>query len=381
MDEKSLIVIATSAPSNRPRYRRDLLNCLCYPQGHLVRFSYRRQWISDDVLSAQPGKGGAPAIIVFCDVPSRPEQDFSFLPLRLVQLEGFEPSEIVERDLATSDTHIALRFRLGRFVFLAPSTAETQIEEWKSWIHDQGEVYPRPIGHPEQGKGRYVFEASNLPEREHVQEATSWITLTEHLSEARTLNDCSFFQVTGIDKLGSKGERQTVVTKQFLERPAYRLDSGKTYRMGLRYHMGHGPDLTKTLIPQASSKTISLTQPMTDSVGLQTEASIVIGCNQVYSHEVLTLVVEDPDDTIARAARAEFILTVHPPAWILPVVIAVLAIGALFTGVSGDTIKELTPDGSMIEGHASTISYAAKGLGTFLVGLGGYLGFRRLPST
>ena len=86
--------------------------------------------------------------------------------------------------------------------------------------------------------------------------------------------------------------------------------------------------------------------------------------------------VEDPEDTLARSARAEFLVTIDPPSWILPLVITLLAIGAFFTGVSENMVKEITRTGE----HAVVIGYVVKGFGTVLVGIGGYLGFRKLPS-
>ena len=51
-----IIVIATSVPEYRPAYKRDLLNCLCYPTGTSVRFSYRKRWIEPQLLEYWPGE-------------------------------------------------------------------------------------------------------------------------------------------------------------------------------------------------------------------------------------------------------------------------------------------------------------------------------------
>ena len=84
----------------------------------------------------------SPALIVFCDIPGQPEQHYSFLPLRYAYFESFEPVDILER--ADPDIHIAVRFKLGRFINFAPTNPEALRSAWQTWMLSQEGKYPLP---------------------------------------------------------------------------------------------------------------------------------------------------------------------------------------------------------------------------------------------
>jgi hypothetical protein len=126
-----------------------------------------------------------------------------------------------------------------------------------------------------------------------------------------------------------------------------------------------------------------LSKPLIKNIGLSTEVEIIINTSKVYSSEIATLVIEDAVDlVIPNMARAEFVVLLQPERW-LPLVVVLVAFGTFFTSVSPEMVKDfatLLHVGTSIASNTSLIAYSIKGLGSVLVAVGAYLGFRKLPS-
>jgi len=379
MKANELIVIATSTPLDSPGYRRDFLNCLCYPAGIPVLFSYRKRWIEQALLEKPLEElKGAKALIMFCDIPEQAGQDFGFLPLRFVRFEGFEPLEF--RDSPDGNINIAVRFVLDRFVFPA-SNMEQQRAAWQNWVlTTQGNKYPRPKAHPEVDNARFVFMGRDFQEVTAQAGDTSWVTLSEQLAKAKTLEHCSFYRVQSIEA-PSKNTYTPVTIEEYMRHEARVFKSGKTYRINMQFYRSPGKAVpSKILTPRVSTDSIKLSQPLTENIGSFSNASIIANCSRVYSSEIVTLVIEDTDDKEALAARAEFVILLKPAKWILPVVVIMLAVGTFASSITSESIKEISASSSWIGSYSAGIAFLLKAIGSFLVGLGAYLGFRKTPS-
>jgi hypothetical protein len=391
--EGEVIVIATSAPEKRPGYRRDLLNCLCYPIGTSVRFSYRKRWIEEHLLSRwiEHHRSNTlhlfrniPALIVFCDIPESPVQDFSFLPLRYAHIEGFEPLDILER--AGPDVQIAVRFKLGRFIYFAPAEIEKQRDIWQTWMLSQEGKHPRPVNEAEikTTKTNLVFTAKRFQEGQEEPEETSWVRLSEQISSARTMKGCSLFRLIGVYEASSHLNKKHVRLKEQYGHICYVFEAGKSYIINLQFYLDSGKArIPKTLVTHVSTRSILLSKPLIKNIGLSTEVEIIINTSKVYSSEIATLVIEDAVDlVIPNMARAEFVVLLQPERW-LPLVVVLVAFGTFFTSVSPEMVKDfatLLHVGTSIASNTSLIAYSIKGLGSVLVAVGAYLGFRKLPS-
>ncbi len=385
-----IIVIATSVPENRPAYKRDLLNCLCYPMGTSVRFTYRKRWIEPQLLehwieeqrsNTSRSLRDIPALIVFCDIPAQPEQDYSFLPLRYAYFESFEPLNILER--ADPDIHIAVRFKLGRFVNFAPTNPEVLRTTWQRWMLSQEGKYPFPYTHsrhkPE--KTMLVFTATNFDGGQEEQEDISWVRLSEQISQARTLQDSSLFRIMGVYNVSSRSEKPAKIRTQY-GHSCYVLEASKSYIIRLQFYLDEGKaHLPRTLRTHASTDSLSMSEPLIKNIGLSTEAEIIVNASKVLATEMATLVIEDTNSN-THMARAELVVLLKPERW-LPLVVLLIAIGTFLTGVSADMITDiisfLHPQKSLLASDAAAFAYSLKALGSALVALGAYLGFRKVP--
>jgi hypothetical protein len=393
LSDGEIIVIATSTPPNRPAYRRDLLNCLCYPNGTSVRFSYRKRWIEEQLMNRwiehHRSKtlhlfGNIPALIVFCDIPESPDQDFKFLPLRYAQFEGFEPPEILER--AALDVQIAVRFKLDRFIYLVPAEIEKQRAMWQAWMLDQSGKHPRPISEDkiESTRTNLVFTARRFQEGLEAPEETSWVRLSEQISRARTMQESSLFRLIGVYEASSPSKQKHVRIKEQYGHRCYVFEAGKSYIINLQFYLDAGKArIPRSLVTHVSTRAILLSKPLIKNIGLSTEVEIIVNTSKVYSGEIATLVIEDViDKGIPHMARAEFVVLLQPERW-LPLVVLLVAFGTFFTSVSPEMVKDiltLLRAATSLANDTALIAYIIKGLGSVLVAVGAYLGFRKLPS-
>ncbi len=327
LSENEIIVIATSAPEKRPSYKRDLLDCLCYPNGTSVRFSYRKRWIEESLLNRWVAHyhsnslhlfKNMPAIIVFCDIPESPNQDFSFLPVRYAHFEGFEPPEILER--AGLDIQIAVRFKLDRFIYFLPSEIEKQRAMWQQWMLNQDGKHPVPVAEDKfnTAKTNLVFTAKRFQEAQEETEETSWVRLSEQISRARAFQGCSLFRLIGIYEISLNSRQKHVRLKEKYGHICYIFKAGKSYTIKMQFYLDSGKArIPRTLVTHVSTKSIFLSRPLIKNIGLSTEMEIIVNTSKVYAEEIATLVIEDAiDKETPHMARAEFVVLLQPERWL-----------------------------------------------------------------
>jgi hypothetical protein len=372
-----ILVIATSAPVDRVAYRRDLLNCMCFPASISVYFSYRRKWIDPLVLS-QPPKEGDPVVIVLCDIPENPDEGYRFLPIRHARFDRIEPLEFGR--LTDPNLYLGVKFQLTSFFRLDETKpVDEQRRAWQRWL-EAYPSHPRPRGSSYKGESHFVFRSKAPMEGPHLSEDRAWDLIIEHVASARTLKDCTLFRVAGMCEGGGR-DCTSLPLVDYVDGKALQVRAAKSYRLLLQYFLdpttiSRPPE---KLQPSVSTGSIKTSRPLLESIGTSTRASIIVSCDRVYENEVATLVIEDPHDNEAKSPRAEFPLLLKPQRGLLVLVVILLVLGVLATGVDADTVKELAPEPSWVEAHASGIADVMKLVGGALVGLAGYLGFRKIP--
>ena len=375
MNTNQIIVLATSAPPSRPGYRRDLLEALCHSDGTLVRFTYRKKWIEEELLTNN-SKESKQALIVFCDLPKQEDGDFAlFLPLRYVNSLSFEPVGLTNK--TNPDDYITVSFTLGSFVNCGSSKIEDKVNVWQQWLLSQDGKYPRPMKHPESEKGKFVFIAQDFIEDEIEDQSSSWLKLTDMLSSSETLRGSVFYRIEGLFESHQRAKQEPIPSTPYMGQPAWYLKSGKHYRLDLQFYLDPSRSAPPpTLAPRSSTKSIVLSQPIWRSIGLGRDATIFLRSETVFSDEVASLVIEDPQDTEAKSAQAQFLLVIKPARGLLITAVVLVAIGTAMTAISSDLIKSLANQGSFMYLYAQNIAIASKAIATALVAFGVYLSRR-----
>ena len=236
MAADDLIVIAKSAPDNRPGYCLNLLNCHCYPAGLPMQFTYRKRYIDLRLLQhGEEGLKGRKVLILFCDQPSG-KPDFKYIPLRFATFRRFAPKGVL--DVADDDTRLVVEVLLGNYVNADPASGSTQPDDWQKWFENQCPTYrPLPPGHPdENARSRWVVPTANLPEpKDERSTSARWISLSERLATSQSLKDCNLFRVAGIAR-GVGEQADSVPLVQQGTQPLVELKSGVTYSLRLEFY-------------------------------------------------------------------------------------------------------------------------------------------------
>jgi hypothetical protein len=376
-----VVVISTSAPADRPGYRRDLLKCVCLPNGSPVWFTYRRRWIASELLRDAKTLINRRSLIVFCDEPANQGGQFHFIPVRYAVIKEIDMEAIATNDV---NAYIGLQFALGDYVRYNNVANESLY--WQNWMvnHSQADNYPRPKGHPEEGKGSFLLTRGQPSMETSTLEKASWSLLCSQLDNARTLQGCSFYRVTEIYNYAENQPNPTPVRQGvYRERSTRIFEAGKTYRVSLQFYLDPGKPMLKSIEARASNAAIKLSPMLVEHRGLITNASVIANVDKVYANELAALIVEDTKDTGEYVPRSEFLVMLRPGVWIYTVIFF-LAFGTFLAGVSPEIIRNLSRFiGAQhpIVMYYQYVALAIKTIGAIMVGYGAFLGFRTLPYT
>jgi len=377
---RSLVVIASNTPQSRPQYRRDLLACLCYPSGTIARFSYRKKWIQGGLLEHTEELANQLALVVFCDIPNTANEEFQFYPLRFAFIDDIGPPEILP--FSDEDTHFTIKFRLDRY-FALPAASRSRIlracqEDFLAVPHR-----PRPAGHWQEKDGRFLFRMELPDWDETLPTVLRWQELVSVISKSKTLSQCSFFQIIAIQEGPGLFRRRWTDCQavRYFDYGGTLVRSGRVYRINLEQYRDYSKESAATEItPKPSTSSLTLSSQITKSIGAVTSASFIASCKTVYTPEVATLVLEGTGSQKDLVPRAELVLHIRPAPWLLPVVVILLVLGTLSSGINKDAIESISTSGQWLHRNASAVVYSVKLIGSLLVGLGAYLGFKKLPS-
>lgn len=374
------IIIATSSPDNRPEYLADLLNCLAYPEGHTAAFSYRYKWIEDGVayrIKDSSSGSTLAGLVVYCAL--QPDTtEFSYYPVRHVNIVGIEPRELLEAGSKDADSHFSIQLELGRYIRISPRDRDQQWVAWSQWLSNQS-ARPLPQNHPNKDSARFVFQASGFAERnDTVDQETSWTEVINKLAEKPALKDCCFFRIGEVREKKASGKKLQVQRDPGLG-SLYSLQSPGEFLIDLRWHRP-GIEVPKANVATTS---VSVVGPITRNFGRQTRGKLLLKVGRVYEAETVALEFTYSSATPgSESPTPRLLFLVRPAGWVLRIVIALLALGSLLTGMTKEAVEQVMHAIPILQPYiqsAAVFAWAAKAVGAFLVGLGGYLGFRRLP--
>jgi hypothetical protein len=185
-----LIYFFSSAPKDRPEYRRGILDGLCYPNDHLLEFSYQRKHIQDDLLKhieSDLNNSGEPlrdrtALLVFADYKT---PDIEFLAIRYAQIVRVSYKQ--KSATVNESSRLFFRMRLGELVDYDDTTSSN--------IQSIG---GRPVGHDVNrgAKYYYVLEHANVCALHHLYGLRDrWERLARKAGEATSLEGCIFLRL------------------------------------------------------------------------------------------------------------------------------------------------------------------------------------------
>jgi hypothetical protein len=374
----NLIYLFSSAPPERPTYKRGVLNALCYPKGHQLELSYQKSYFQPPLFESRVSLGNRKGVFVFVDY--KPESDHEFIPIRFVNIVDVAPKEEATRYLDTTRVHV--RIELDDLILYDP--------KWNSGIAAlPGRPKPHVSGSPG-GRGYYyVIEGRNpFPQLSEVSQRDIWDQITGKVARAKSLSDCVFLSTSYLRPFrdGSSCDLRPYGKEQ----KAYHLEPNNIYRLDLRVYYPN-PLLTglqREILVRSSSDVLSVSQPFATAHGTE-DHSVLIACKRTIESSLATLVVDVSAKngavgssqnfgqlaaaTDVVAAKPLYLLSIEPSRLVVCWFVILIFLGFLLTSTS----KEFYSDWVCFPTIWAVVSKTA---GAFCLAWAGFLAFKKLPS-
>src|SRR5437016_5635247 len=90
-NKQRLIYFFSSAPQDRPNYKRGVLNALAYSPGHEMELNYQKSYIDPNLFLSRAAIKDRRGVFVFLDY--KRDADHDFYPIRFVTVQELAPKE------------------------------------------------------------------------------------------------------------------------------------------------------------------------------------------------------------------------------------------------------------------------------------------------
>lgn len=376
----NLLYLFSSAPSDRPTYKRGVLDVLCYPNGHQLEFSYKKSYLQTPLFDQRASLKGAKGAIVFVDFNriTKPTLDHSFVPIRFVNIMEVSPKE--DAKAYRDATRIYVRVELQNLISF-DSRWDSEIKALKG----------RPIPPSDRVVGGrdyfYVVSGKDLfPRTCDFSQRDVWDQLVQVVSTATTLKNCVF--------LSTEHPRPYLEPSPYLpllgaKRKAYHLKPNSIYLMDLRvFEPGTSAGFPQIEV-KSSSDLIAVSSPFATAVGGPADHSVLIECKRTIESSVAALVVDvsarvvmggtsqnlgqTAASTDVIAAKPQYLLSIEPSNSVKWAFFILVFAGFSLTSTS----KEFWGDWVC---WPERFAVASKIIGAFFLACAAFLAFRKLPS-
>jgi hypothetical protein len=364
-----------------PLYKRDALECISYPSGHVFRFRYQVKYVQPEVLSNLQSFLGADALLVFLDTVDSPKAtDFSFLPLRMVTIARME----------VTAGALYIDFNFGEFVNYATSERRDAWDRFFKGLSSR--PWPPGVKSGENPDGRFVLAYEISPpdlSTECSRPYDNWNSVVNQLDKTKDLADSTFCLILGFfevqkdlaeKKLGSVRHGfdsiypipmgKSVVLKTLLARPSFDYLAEKNARA-----------LT---ISNAGDVFAGMSKNKIVSESRYNEDRTVFVCKRVFDTVLAIVSIEETNTQEVRSPRLTLLTRVRVPRLIIGIVVGGVALSALLLAMDADLIKFIatlvpTHIGKYLEVNSKAIAGLAKLFSPIPVGISAYVAFRKLP--
>ena len=319
------IVLFTTAGSDRPLYRRDVLNAICLPSDWHLSFSYRKKWVADELIARfEAGElEGMPALVVLCGDEFKKKLGRA-LPLRWTTIVHAQigPKEGGSADIqegeADKNRVVSLDLKMGR----RPSKEEIQLFATSS--------VPKV---PKQVDDIFVAYCDF---RTQGSNEVSWEDQAQAVRQVEETKDCQLFSIVEIAKLkkrwrgGLKRTRVAVSGRQPLVRGVTEMElaSGELYSIETYLNEGARSDSQP---PQVSvqGEHVSVSEPLVRQQGSGAAVSYLLAVERVYTSSLETLLIGGADNSALASPGIQVLASVGPSRGFWPLSICGLVIAAL----------------------------------------------------
>jgi hypothetical protein len=219
-------VLYLFSSSQRPLYKQDNINVLCYPPGSIIHFRYEKKWVGTQIVERNPDSfKNNEAIVVIVDTEEKGEENFPlFFPVRKAKIRNvdFEGS-VIHFYFELLPDWIDYRKNQG-------------LEDYQECMYSLRE---RPTAGRKRLEGKFIsFEKLQLNLR-FSTEAKAWESIIEKIGNLESYKETLFYRLDRIYEVKSKENAQISNFGDFTS--GYTLRSGKGYNLGLSLKYGREP--------------------------------------------------------------------------------------------------------------------------------------------
>lgn len=371
-------------------YKQDALDCTCYPEGHLFRFRYSKSYVDPQIWEETKKFENKDGIMVFIDtVGPDGKKDFDFYPVRKITTIRFHKE----------GSAIYIDFKFGPFINYGPQNDDRLKIAWDQFFKN---LPNRPWPPPERSgrnEQRY-FILSNAKDQKGPDFPTSgsvpnepWENVIQRLDKTEGLGGSTFFQVLGFYEIKKTLLNIVPPYQEVPIRPMdnsydsiYPLPMGKSVVLKfLLSRPSYDPKDQRNLELKASGDSfVGLSKEIVHSNSRYNEERIILVCRRVFDSVLSAVSIKQKNEPEGIQSPKPFLLTkIKVPRRIVGVVVGGVVFSALLLSFDPNSIERL---GQLLPTHADFLKQNAgflsglcKAFAVALVGISGYLAFRRLP--
>jgi len=354
-------------------YKRDLLNVICFQENWLVEFGYKSDYIPHNILTDHKRLKDKEAIIIFCEPNAATENDtkdiyYRYHPIRRGTITN------VRKDATNS---LTLSIKLAKVYSYFGNDVNQTIQDFQSTI-DKWEDRPQTRKSERMNRNaKFIRIGTTEPKGDWAEWDSNWHLLVQYLSKRKGLDDALFLRIKR--EVGRKSLLPDPSLDEF-GLPTWAIKGGGTYNWDLEFRAGANASRTSPTV-SISEDPVAVLGPFENQSGDGTEARFLLSSKRVHQSDYATVVASVPSpDGAKRAPEFRGIIEINPEWWLIPLILLCVITGSLLMSLDSSLLKSWFGEprkGVYWDGNISLIVF--KALGSLLIALGGYLGFRKLP--
>jgi hypothetical protein len=379
-----LTLFYTTAEDNRPTYRRGILDALCYPQGHLLEYSYRIRNINPNLRKSGKDAAGASArgAIVFVDSEhgaweKGPERkDFGrviYFPLRYVKIVKAPPWKSSELD---GGERVNYLLELEEFVDYDGSVNGSQWNE-KLVAFDSLRAFRGGIPEYFVVPALDILTTSKNPR-------TGWENAVTAVSKSSRLSNAIFMRIGSLQEVGKNKE---IVPQTISDQRVYELTPGRVYRLNFSLFQSATASRSKpeaiVSIRSSTSGLLQVDQSYQSAVSGISERSALVACKRTVEEtlSVVSIEVGDTAQTIVNSPNPNLFVRPSLSKAIKVGFVMLIFAGGFLVSLDDKVVSELSLFfGDFVTKYPEFWVLFWKLVGAACLGWAGWLAFRKLPS-
>jgi hypothetical protein len=367
-----LVLFYTTALKSRPSYRRGILDCLSYPNGHVLQYSYRVSQIHPALRGESDLPRGSHGVIIYVDeisVDDATPKQYKYYPLRRVRLLRGLPAN--QGNTLIGRERVPIVLELHEFVGYADTHDPTQWDERVTPFDTLRNIRGTPP-RPE----FFVTRAADIFTKASVSDLSAWEDVVTNLAKSNNLASAPFINLEHPQDFDT---RYPLALDKTSDTPRYDVLPGEVYRLNMAVYDGHGRE-TKLKLTSSSDDLIQVNQPFQSVVSGLAQKSALIACKRSIEKRLVALSIEVVDDSPLapkgiNSPNPTLLVRVAVPRWTVVKFFLLVASGAFFVSWDPDLIKE-----TFCISDFKLVGLIVKGAGAILLAVAAWIGFRKLPS-